>query len=79
MTVAEEPFFGTPARYCGEVGPEVTSKSNTLTVIFKSDQLYRYRGFKCRYRGIQPNGIAVMNSFDDDDDGKKRGTYFEVA
>ena len=49
-------------------------------VVFNSDAMFRYKGFKCRYRAIQPNGIAVINSFGDEDDGTnsvgKKG-YFQ--
>ena len=53
-----------------------------MTVIFKSDDRFRYKGFKCRYRAIQPNGNAVIGSFgDEDEEGTIRidGSYFEVA
>ena len=59
--------------FCGQVPPTVSTQTNKMTVIFKSDTTYRYRGFKCRFRAIQPNGIAVINSFGDDssDAGKR--------
>ena len=52
--------------FCGQSAPTVSTQTNKMTVIFKSDQTFRYRGFKCRFRAIQPNGIAVINSFGDD-------------
>ena len=52
-------------KFCGVQGPAVSTSTNKMTVVFKSDHLYRYQGFKCRYRAIQPNGIAVINSFGD--------------
>ena len=60
--------------FCGQDPPTVSTLTNKMTVIFKSDQTYRYRGFKCRFRAIQPNGIAVINSFGDDtnDGGESR-------
>ena len=53
-------------------------------VVFNSDAMFRYKGFKCRYRAIQPNGIAVINSFGDEDDdtnsvGKQNLGYFQVV
>ena len=53
-----------------------------MTVIFKSDDRFRYKGFKCRYRAIQPNGNAVIGSFgDEDEEGTITidGSYFKVA
>ena len=55
-------------RYCGAQSPTVSSTSNELMVIFKSDDRFRYKGFKCRYRAIQPNGNAVIGSFGDEDE-----------
>ena len=46
-------------------GPAISTDTNKMTVVFKSNHLFRYQGFKCRYRAIQPNGIAVINSFGD--------------
>ena len=60
--------------YCGTQSPEVSSTSNKMTVIFKSDSRFRYKGFKCRYRAIQPNGIAVINSFGDEEESSSTGT-----
>ena len=57
-------------KFCGTEAPSISSKSNTMTLTFKSDSLYRYKGFVCRYRAIQPNGIAPPNSFDYGDDSK---------
>lgn len=54
--------------FCGMQAPSVSTDTNKITVIFKSDALFRYRGFKCRFRAIQPNGIAVINSFGDTQD-----------
>jgi len=52
-------------KFCGAQGPAISTETNKMTVVFKSDHLFRYQGFKCRYRAIQPNGIAVINSFGD--------------
>ena len=65
-------------KFCGVQGPAVSTSTNKMTVVFKSDHLYRYQGFKCRYRAIQPNGIAVINSFGDtaaDTDSGRLDTY----
>ena len=64
--------------FCGQSAPTVSTQTNKMTVIFKSDQTFRYRGFKCRFRAIQPNGIAVINSFGDDsnDAGIKNKKHF---
>ena len=59
--------------YCGQDPPVVSTDTNKITVVFKSDALYRYQGFKCRFRAIQPNGIAVINSFGDGSDSGKQG------
>lgn len=52
-------------KFCGAQGPAISTDTNKMTVVFKSNHLFRYQGFKCRYRAIQPNGIAVINSFGD--------------
>ena len=41
----------------------INSESNVLKLRFKSDNLFRYRGFKCRYRAMHPNGVAVINTY----------------
>ena len=56
----ELPVIGT---FCGIKPPAVATDTNKITLVFKSDAMFRYPGFKCRYRAIQPNGIAVINSF----------------
>merc|ERR1719193_165571 len=50
-------------RYCGSESPVITSTANKILIKFVSDDLFRYQGFSCRYRAIQPNGNAVPGSF----------------
>ena len=54
-------------KYCGEYLADqpliINSESNVLKLRFKSDNLFRYRGFKCRYRAMHPNGVAVINTY----------------
>ena len=56
-------------RHCGEYTTEdsnplvITSETNVLKIRFQSDNLFRYRGFKCRYRAMYPNGVAAINSY----------------
>ena len=61
-------------RFCGNYYNEnplvVSSKSNKMIVKFASDRLFRYKGFQCRFRAIQANGISVINSFVDESDGR---------
>ena len=49
--------------YCGAESPVILSTGNKLLIKFVSDDLFRYQGFSCRYRALQPNGIAVPGSF----------------
>ena len=57
-------------------GPAISTDTNKMTVVFKSNHLFRYQGFKCRYRAIQPNGIAVINSFGDTGADSEEGNHF---
>ena len=57
-------------------GPAISTDTNKMTVVFKSNHLFRYQGFKCRYRAIQPNGIAVINSFGDTGADSEEGKPF---
>ena len=56
-------------------GPAISTDTNKMTVVFKSNHLFRYQGFKCRYRAIQPNGIAVINSFGDTGADSEEGNH----
>jgi len=57
-------------RFCGNYDNEnplvVSSEGNKMLVKFDSDRLFRYKGFQCRYRAMQSNGISVINSFVDE-------------
>ena len=61
-------------RFCGNYDNEnplvVSSEGNKMLVKFDSDRLFRYKGFQCRYRAMQSNGISVINSFVDETSGK---------
>ena len=60
-------------RFCGNYDNEdplvVSSVGNKMLVKFDSDRLFRYKGFQCRYRAMQANGISVINSFVDETQG----------
>ena len=60
-------------RFCGNYDNEnplvVSSEGNKMLVKFDSDRLFRYKGFQCRYRAMQANGISVINSFVDETQG----------
>ena len=61
-------------RFCGNYNNEnplvISSQGNKMKVKFISDRLFRYKGFRCRFRAIQANGISVINSFVDESHGK---------
>ena len=61
-------------RFCGNYNNEnplvVSSQGNKMVVKFVSDSLFRYKGFQCRFRAIQSNGISVINSFVDETERK---------
>ena len=61
-------------RFCGNYYNEnplvSSSQGNKMVVNFISDRLFRYKGFQCRFRAIQSNGISVINSFVDESEGK---------
>ena len=54
-------------RFCGNYGDDtplvINSETNSMMIKFVSDRLFRYSGFKCRYRAMSPNGVAAINSF----------------
>ena len=60
-------------RFCGNYNNEnplvVSSEGSKMIVKFTSDRLFRYKGFHCRFRAIQGNGISVINSFVDESQG----------
>ena len=61
-------------KFCGNYDNEnplvQTSEGNKMLVKFDSDRLFRYKGFNCRFRAMQSNGISVINSFVDESQGK---------
>ena len=61
-------------KFCGNYDNEnplvQTSGGNKMIVKFDSDRLFRYKGFHCRFRAMQSNGISVINSFVDESQGK---------
>jgi len=61
-------------RYCGAESPVIHIESHQLKIKFVSDDLFRYQGFSCRYRALQPNGIAVVGSFGNTSDTTKPKT-----
>lgn len=61
-------------RFCGSEAPVIYSNTNQLKLKFVSDDLFRYQGFSCRYRALQPNGIAVVGSFGNTSDTTKPKT-----
>ena len=56
-------MFGNGQKFCGVDPPDVVSNGTRMTVMFQSDDLFRYKGFSCRYRALMPNGNAVIGSF----------------
>ena len=60
-------------KFCGIYDNEnplvQTSEGNKMIVKFVSDRLFRYKGFHCRFRAMQANGISVINSFVDESQG----------
>ena len=36
--------------FCGIEPPSLATNTNKITVLFKSDNMFRYPGFKCRFR-----------------------------
>ena len=68
-------------RFCGIYDNEnplvVSSEGNKMVVKFHSDRLFRYKGFQCRYRAMQSNGISVINSFVDESQGKFQISKFQ--
>jgi len=63
--------FSNGQKFCGLTGPAIVTNGTRMTIQFKSDDLFRYQGFSCRYRALQPNGIAVMGSFGNATDNTK--------
>ena len=69
MEVVDADDGNSTERHCGEYTAEdsnplvITSETNVLKLRFQSDNLFRYRGFKCRYRAMYPNGVAAINSY----------------
>ena len=74
--------FGDGEKYCGFISPVIESTNNMMTIKFKSDDLFRYQGFSCRYRAVQANGIAVVGSFGNTTENTKpmsSGSFMQVV
>ena len=56
-------MFANGQKFCGIDPPDLVSNGTRMTVMFQSDDLFRYQGFNCRYRALMPNGNAVIGSF----------------
>jgi len=56
-------MFANGQKFCGLDPPSLVSNGTRMTVVFQSDDLFRYQGFSCRYRALMPNGNAVIGSF----------------
>jgi len=56
-------MFAHGQKFCGLDPPSLVSNGTRMTVMFQSDDLFRYQGFSCRYRALMPNGNAVIGSF----------------
>ena len=56
-------MFANGQKFCGLDPPSLVSNGTRMTVMFQSDDLFRYQGFSCRYRALMPNGNAVIGSF----------------
>ncbi|XP_068212722.1 ovochymase-like [Palaemon carinicauda] len=46
-------------KYCGDKAITAFSHSSNMTVVFQTDSAYRYRGFMCRYRALNPDGTGA--------------------
>ncbi|XP_065581286.1 ovochymase-1-like isoform X2 [Artemia franciscana] len=55
--------FKDSTRYCEDDSPNVHSTLNRLALKFKSNNFYRYKGFKCQFQAIAPNGTALARAF----------------
>jgi len=60
-------------KFCGISSPVVISNSTRMTVTFKSDDLFRYQGFSCRYRALLPDGNAAPGTFGNSTDNTQSG------
>ncbi|CAL4060125.1 unnamed protein product, partial [Meganyctiphanes norvegica] len=47
-------------KYCGDKAVALISTTNNLTIVFSSNTDYRYRGFLCRYRALNPDGTGIQ-------------------
>ncbi|KAK8387949.1 hypothetical protein O3P69_020093 [Scylla paramamosain] len=47
-------------RYCGDKALSLFTSSSNMTLLFVADSSYRYRGFTCRYRAINPDGTGAV-------------------
>jgi len=55
--------FANGQKFCGPTPPVIVTNGTRMTIMFSSDDLFRYQGFSCRYRALMANGIAVPGSF----------------
>ncbi|XP_066944844.1 uncharacterized protein [Macrobrachium rosenbergii] len=46
-------------KYCGDKAVSAFSQSSNMTIVFQTDGAYRYRGFMCRYRALNPDGTGA--------------------
>ncbi|MPC14989.1 Deleted in malignant brain tumors 1 protein [Portunus trituberculatus] len=46
-------------RYCGDKALSLFTSTSNMTLLFVADSSYRYRGFTCRYRAINPDGTGA--------------------
>ncbi|XP_071514642.1 uncharacterized protein [Panulirus ornatus] len=46
-------------RYCGDKALALFSSTSNMTLVFRTDGSYRYRGFMCRYRALNPDGTGA--------------------
>ena len=63
VDVTGDTDFSNGQKFCGLGAPDLVSNGTRMTIRFHSDDLFRYQGFNCRYRALQPNGNAVIGSF----------------
>ncbi|XP_050708593.1 ovochymase-1-like [Eriocheir sinensis] len=47
-------------KYCGDKALSLFTSTSNLTLVFHADNSYRYRGFTCRYRAMNPDGTGAV-------------------
>ena len=60
-------------KHCGVDSPVVISNATRMRIMFRSDDLFRYQGFSCRYRALLPDGNAAPGTFGNDTAGSQSG------